>query len=184
MRPRPFEPFRPHLTGTAAVVAMMLVGLVWPDVDLAIPFVPHRSALTHSVIVPVALWIAGIVPPRLVAGALMGQAVSLTADLFPRAWMGFATIHVPLWGSLGLLSPLWLVANVLAALILAHVIVTDSGRQPWPKLAYGALALLSVAYAVVIEHSLRPLLAFPVLWWVSLKLATTAFPPEPRRPGS
>ena len=27
----------------AAVVGMMLVGLVWPDVDQAIPFLPHRS---------------------------------------------------------------------------------------------------------------------------------------------
>lgn len=163
----------------AAVIGMMLIGLVWPDVDLAIPFLPHRSGLTHSILMPVALLGAGVLRGPLVGGMLLGMALALTADLFPRHWIGFANIHLPLWGSLGWLSPVWLAFNVVAALMLAHIELTAAGRRPWPWISYGALALLTVGYALFVEHSLAPLLAFPALWFLSTRLADRAF----RRPG-
>ena len=166
------------LKETAAVLGLMLAGLVWPDIDQAIPFLPHRSGLTHSVLLPLALLGAGILRGPLLGGLLLGLGISLTADLFPRHWIGFAEIYLPLWGSLGWLSPAWLAANVLAALILAHVELTAGGRRHWPWLTYGAAALLSVAYAILVEHSLWPLLAFPALWVLSVKLATRAFGPR------
>ena len=159
----------------AAVIGLMLVGLVWPDVDLAIPFLPHRSGLTHSVLLPVALLGAGLLRGPLVGGMLLGLALALTAALFPHAWIGYTTVHLPLWGGLGWLSPVWLVGNALAALILAHYELTAGGRRPWPWVSYGALAALTVVYALVVERSLWPLLAFPALWFLAVRLADRAF---------
>ncbi|MEI8396627.1 MAG: hypothetical protein WCF85_17985 [Rhodospirillaceae bacterium] len=168
----------PNFKEIATILGMMLVGLVWPDIDLAIPFLPHRSALTHSILVPVALLGIGFLRGPATGGMLLGVSVSLTADLFPRAWIGFANVHLPLWGSLGWMSPVWLVVNILAALILAQYELTGGGRRSRPLIPYVALGILATGYALTVEHSLWPLLAFPVLWFISIKLAAGVFGPE------
>ncbi|CAK0754300.1 LexA-binding, inner membrane-associated hydrolase [Azospirillaceae bacterium] len=166
-----------HLKQSAELYAMMLVGVVWPDVDLAIPFVPHRSALTHSVLL--ALVLLKFLPERVVAGLLLGMAVTLNADLFPHAWTGFATIHVPLVGSLGLLSPVWLLLNVFAALFGAFHLLSDHGRKRPEILPLAATLGLAVLYGLFVEHKIIPLLVFAALGWFALRLYTRVFPQLP-----
>lgn len=149
-------------------IGMVAVGIVVPDVDLAIPFVPHRSGLTHSVLVPVVL--LAYVPAwqrHLIAGMALGIAIALAADLFPAHWhwTGFATIHLPLAGSLGPWSPVWLAAQVVLACGLAHFLVAVADRGGGLVPAYRVAAPVAAAgYSFLIEHKIVPLLAFLVLW--------------------
>jgi hypothetical protein len=162
-----------HLKQSAGLYAMMLVGLVWPDIDLAIPFLPHRSALTHSVLA--ALVLLAFLPERVVAGMLLGLAVTLTADLFPHAWVGFATIHVPLLGSLKLLSPLWLLLNVFAALLLAFHLLSHHGHNRPERLPLAAALALAVFYGLLVEHKIVPMLVFAAIGWFGLRIYARAF---------
>lgn len=106
-------------------------GLFWPDVDqLLAPLIGHRSILTHSVLAPLLLltvWRHRVTAPT-VAWFSFGIATHLLADLFPRAWVGFALVQLPLGlGNLGSLSPLWIGGNALAALWLCEWLLRHEG---------------------------------------------------------
>ena len=80
-----------------------LAGLNLPDVDqrVAWSWLIHRSILTHSPLIPLAVYIgvAIVGKPqvfRLPAMYLsLGFAVHLAFDLFPKEWIGFALIRLP-----------------------------------------------------------------------------------------
>ena len=111
----------------------------FPDWDqvISIPLViQHRSMITHSCLL--VFLVAGI--PRygrkMAWGAAIGLAIHLVSDMFPKAWKGFAFIHIPLFGRLtwipfdGDLIPtifsfLWLGGNVLAGFYIAAKATQD-----------------------------------------------------------
>ena len=133
-----------------AALAAFVVGLGLPDLDQMLPL-PHRSALTHS-IVPTLLLLARREWRTLAGGVGIGSGVHLAADTFPNAMVGFATVKLPLVGSLGATaSYAWLATNaLLAALIGASVLAGQLPRRAgWPV----ALALLagSIAYLFVTD---------------------------------
>ena len=79
-----------------AVVLAAWAGTTLPDIDQFLPL-DHRSALTHSLL-PAALawrWRAAA------AGLALGLGLHLSADLFPNAMQGFATVKLPFAGSIG-----------------------------------------------------------------------------------
>ena len=54
------------------------------------------------------------------AGFALGVAIHLAADLFPKAWTGFALISLPFYGWLPATASItWLVCSVVACLGLA-----------------------------------------------------------------
>lgn len=151
---------RSVMTAGLTLVAFV-IGLTLPDVDLLLHV--HRSGVTHSVL------------PALVAlgrarwrhagyGLAGGVGVHLSADCFPHAMTGYATVKLPFEGSIGAgWSYLWLGGNALLALGIAawalrrlHHPVAAAGvaagaavvalgylwRDPggWPVLAIVALA--------------------------------------------
>lgn len=107
---------RAALPAVLALVAFV-VGLTLPDVDLLIGV--HRSGVTHSVLLPV-LAFADARWRQAACGLAGGVAIHLSADCFPRAMVGYATVKLPFEGSIGAAgSYLWLGANALLALALA-----------------------------------------------------------------
>src|SRR5215207_621455 len=103
------------------------LGLHFPDVDTRFQWLIsprlllHRSAVTHGLIVPSLLFLSarakGKAPSfrSFVIGFSLASAVHLCFDFFPKGWVGFALIHVPLYGrTTALFSQAWIMLGVLA----------------------------------------------------------------------
>ncbi|EPX83252.1 putative membrane-bound metal-dependent hydrolase [Rubellimicrobium thermophilum DSM 16684] len=103
--------------GQAAIfVILALAFLPMPDIDLlAIRLLHHRSILTHSLLVPFLLWwFMPSLGPAAAAGAFLGVAVHLSADvLSPSRGYGLVWWPEPFQTSLGRWSRLWLLLNAI-----------------------------------------------------------------------
>jgi len=133
------------------VLAGFAAGLGVPDLDFVLPFVVHRSALTHSVL-PALLMLLHRERERIACGVALGIGVHLAADSFPNAMTGYATVKLPFAGSLGRAwSYVWLGANALGALLLGGVLAWRILPAPWGAGALGAVGLGSVAYLAVTD---------------------------------
>lgn len=108
---------RATLPAVLALIAFA-IGLTLPDADQWL-WLGHRSGVTHSVLIP-ALAFAQVRWRQAACGLVGGVGVHLSADCFPRAMIGYATVKLPVAGSLGAAgSYLWLGTNALLALGLA-----------------------------------------------------------------
>lgn len=135
----------------ALVLAGFAVGLGVPDLDFVLPFVVHRSALTHSVL-PALLLLLHPLRGRIACGVALGIGVHLAADSFPNAMIGYATIKLPFVGSLGRAgSYIWLGANALAALLMGSVLASRTLAPPWGAVVLASVALGSVVYLAVTD---------------------------------
>jgi len=105
------------------------VGTSLPDVDQRLPFLMHRSLLTHGLLLPVLLFVAIRKHPEHTArlftmGFCLASAIHLCFDLFPRGWRGYALIWIPLHGRAdATFSWLWIGAGCIVCLYLALVLV-------------------------------------------------------------
>ena len=83
-----------------SLIVGLALGNKFPDIDQDTALLVHRSVFTHGPLLPFLLFLvaSGIrfAPLRLFAmGFSLGVAFHLSFDLFPKAWQGFALIHVP-----------------------------------------------------------------------------------------
>ena len=155
-----------YTAGLFLFVIAAFVGLKLPDFDLAFrwyPLIMHRSLLTHSFLIPLLLFgalrphvIGKQADPRLrlsLMGFCLALAVHFCFDLFPGSWQGFARIHIPLDGWVGVVpSVLWLGTGALVSLYLACCL--------FQRISDAGLALLGLAacYGVCAAH--QPLFSF------------------------
>ena len=108
-----------------SLLAGLILGEWFADIDQRFDFLTHRSILTHGLIVPLLLYsmVAGLkaTPLRLfVLGFSLGLAIHLGFDLFPRAWRGYALIHVPLLGwTYPVFSWLWIAVSMICCFYLS-----------------------------------------------------------------
>ena len=119
-------------------IAWLLLGLAlgfrFPDIDQRLQLsglLVHRSILTHGFLLSLLLfWFIRYKrdsKPKLrlfVIGLSLAFAVHLCFDFFPKSWVGYALIHIPLYGrTSGLFSQLWIILSVGLCLYLAFVLV-------------------------------------------------------------
>ncbi|PYS75987.1 MAG: hypothetical protein DMF66_17220 [Acidobacteria bacterium] len=130
---------RYYIFGAAWLLLGLVVGLHLPDVDSrlqgSIPswLLLHRSILTHGCIVPLLLfWLArrrvGTAPSFLLfaVGLSLALAVHLCFDFFPRGWVGFALIHVPVYGrTTALFSQIWIILSIVVCLYVGFRLVRN-----------------------------------------------------------
>ena len=97
-------------------------GLVAPDVDQRLPFLTHRSLLTHGPwFALLATWLAQksqsqSAVPLIACSFVIGLALHFAADLFPKAWIGFALVHIPFWGRLPAAASVgWLIGSLVVS---------------------------------------------------------------------
>lgn len=155
----------------AAALAVLLAawaGTTFPDLDQVLPL-GHRSAFTHSIL-PAALaclWRKGL---AFAAGLALGLGLHLSADLFPEAMRGFATIKLPGFGSIGWqASYIWFAVNAFASLALGAWLV---GRMMGPKLALvllAGVALIGIAYLFTVDGGWWALAMFGGTGWLALR---------------
>ena len=114
---------------TATVLALFGLGFYLgsetPDLDQRTDLLLHRSILTHGLLAPLLVSkLFGGCSVRslqwLAAGFSSGVAIHLAADLFPKAWTGFALISLPFYGWLPPpVSIAWLVVSVVVCVGMA-----------------------------------------------------------------
>lgn len=151
-----------------AVLLAAWAGTTLPDIDLWLP-IGHRSGLTHSIL-PAALaclWRRG---RAAAAGLALGLGLHLSADLFPEVMRGFATVKLPLVGSIGWeASYIWFAVNAFACLALGAALL---GRLMGAKLALAllaAVALIGVAYLLSVDGGWWALAMFGGTGWLTLR---------------
>ena len=157
------------LESSLLFLAGVIAGVRLPDSDLVLPGFSHRSGITHSCLLPVICWLFWLSP---VAGGLaLGMALHMASDVQPKAWTGGAIIKFPLIGGIGLLSPVWLIVNIVGcAAVLMEILAqsTQSDRQLMllVSLFYSGwyfiqeekkplLPLMTLGFSLLLVHSMR-----------------------------
>ena len=92
-----------YVFGLVALLAGLIAGNWFPDIDQKTGLLLHRSIVTHGALVPLIVFAAAsgtrTIQLRWFAlGVTLGVAVHLSFDLFPSGWSGFALISVPGYG--------------------------------------------------------------------------------------
>lgn len=136
---------RRHELALLAIVFAALAGTTLPDLDAALGL-GHRSGLTHSLL-PAAIALARPGWRPVAIGLALGVGLHLSADLFPNAMRGYATIKLPGEGSIGgRASYLWLLANAGAALALGGWLLARFTDRLRAALTLAAVAVVGVGY--------------------------------------
>ena len=117
----------------------LALGLHFPDIDSRFQLsglLLHRSILTHGALLTLLLFL--LVRRRrgtmsalrlFVIGVNLAVAVHLCFDFFPRNWIGFALIHIPLYGwTSSLFSQTWIVLSTIVCLHLAFILIRNFGE--------------------------------------------------------
>ena len=154
------------LIAVFATLLAFVVGLTLPDIDMAL-WLGHRSAVTHSVLLPAALlarrrWWPGA------CGFGGGLWLHLAADFFPNRMIGFATVKLPMLGALSAAgSYWWLGVNALACLLLAACVLGRLHAGGAAVLVAGAAAVAGVAYLWRTDGGWPVLAIIAVLVWMA-----------------
>jgi len=152
----------------AAVLAATVAGTTLPDLDLGLGL-KHRSALTHGVL-PMAVAMMDRRTWPVAAGLGLGIGLHLAADLFPNGMRGYATIKLPLWGSIGRdLSYLWIGANAALCLGGGAWLLGQVADQRTARAALGAAGVVGVAYLLRTDGGWWALMLFAGLGWLALR---------------
>jgi len=117
------------MKATVSLIIFSFLGLSFPDTDfLLFPVLSHRSIITHSIIIPFLAYIYlkkkkninNEYIDLIYSGFLVGIGVHLIADLFPKAYIGYALIKLPFHFSIGVVPTIiWILFNIIFAFKLA-----------------------------------------------------------------
>ena len=147
-----------------AVPVAALAGTTLPDLDMTLGL-GHRSGLTHSVL-PLALLAAR---PRwwpVAAGVALGIGLHLSADCFPNAMRGYATVKLPVVRSIGRgWSYLWLGANAVACLMIGGWWLRMHASLQEAAWVLVAVVAIGVSYLVVTDGGWPALVVFTGAGW-------------------
>jgi hypothetical protein len=158
-----------YLSGILLLLFGVAVGLFFPDLDQRLPFLLHRSIITHAGLWALVLFActhrARNPALRLLAlGFSEALAIHLGFDLFPNAWSGYALISLPFVGRTSpTFSWLWLALSILLCLVVVVALVRNAGEA---VLAAITLIVAFAAYALAEQV---------LIWWevVALGVAIT-----------
>ncbi|WP_257280114.1 MULTISPECIES: hypothetical protein [unclassified Endozoicomonas] len=108
----------------------LVAGIRLPDIDLVFPGLSHRSGITHSCLLALLPLMFDL--PFVAGGLAMGIALHLSSDIQPRTWSGGALIKFPILGSIGILSPLWILFNIVGCIVvLFHILPQEHEVGRW-----------------------------------------------------
>lgn len=142
-----------------AIPFAALAGTTLPDFDLALGL-GHRSALTHSVL-PLCVALARLRWRPVAIGLALGIGLHLSADVFPNAMRGYATVKLPDLGALGAgASYVWLAANAFLSLGAGALLLARFTTRLHAGTVLAAVAALGVGYLYATDGGWPALLVF------------------------
>ena len=174
----------------------LLAGLEFPDFDLHIfIFLGHRSIITHGIIVPYLLYkfltkdggfkfankffgrfltdkkIVNETLDYAYIGFLIGIAIHLCADLFPKAWIGYALITFPPYIPMGVsFSILWMFGNLFFALRIAFKKLKEKETEKKTNnKIFLSILVIGIIYLIIdtmfVSKIILMLISFPIIWF-------------------
>lgn len=153
---------------SAAVIAAAIAGTTLPDLDAALGL-RHRSALLHGVL-PMAVALLDRRTWPVAAGLGLGIGLHLAADLFPNGMRGFATIKLPLYGSIGARnSYLWIAANAAACLAGGAWVLGRLATRQTAAAVLAAIGAIGIVYLLRTDGGWWALMLFAGLGWLALR---------------
>lgn len=133
------------LLGLLALAVAAFAGIGLPDLDLHLPLLDHRDALTHSILPALPALARRWLHP--VAGGLaLGLGLHLSADVFPEAMVGYATVKLPFAGSIGDWSYGWLLGNAMIGIALFAWLLDRTLAAPVRMAIVGGSACFGLWY--------------------------------------
>ncbi len=152
----------------ATVAAATAAGTRLPDLDTPLQL-PHRSALVHSVL-PFYVATLDLRTWPVAAGLGFGVGFHLAADLFPGTMRGFATIKIPLIGSIGAFpSYIWIAVNAAANMVGAFVILQWIAADRVAACALAATGVLGASYLLRAQGGLYALGVIAGIGWLIIR---------------
>lgn len=150
----------------------------FPDIDLKIRYIRHRSILTHGFIMP-ALMLLVVGAARnervdwFIAGFATGVAAHLAFDLFPESWRGYAMISAPIYGSLSRrASKAWIALSAFACLSASLLLAPGTAGAVACAVALAALYIHGVTAQK--ESAVGPFIILVILGSGAWALASNA----------
>jgi hypothetical protein len=164
------------LATAAAILLFAFIGLTLPDVDQPLPL-DHRSAVTHSIL-PAAVALLRRWARPIAAGLAFGIGLHLSADVFPNAMIGYATVKLPLAGSIGPgASYAWLAINSVACTILgAWLVGRELSQLAIRRLLLAAMVVLGAAYLLATDGGWAALGVYGLAGWLFFRRRERAKP--------
>lgn len=158
-----------RLLALPALLLCVIAGLTLPDIDQPLPL-DHRSALTHSIL-PALLALARRWARPVAGGLALGLGLHLSADVFPNAMIGFATVKLPFAGSIGSdASYVWLTANALGCILLGGWLLRDLIQAPLARLiCLAAICLIGASYLFGVDGGWPALAIYLAAGWLALR---------------
>lgn len=148
----------------ATVVLAAAAGTRLPDLDTPLRL-GHRSALIHSVL-PALVALLDVRTWPVAAGLGLGIGLHLAADLFPGSMRGYATIKLPLGGSIGVWpSYIWIAAHGAANLVGGALLLERIADRPVAAGALAASGVVGLAYLVRAQGGLCALMLLGTIGW-------------------
>lgn len=149
----------------ATVLLAAAAGTRLPDLDTPLRL-GHRSALIHSVL-PALVAMLDVRTWPIAAGLGLGIGLHLAADLFPGSMRGYATIKLPLGGSIGVWpSYLWIAAHAAGNLIGGTLLLERIADRPVAVGALAASGVVGLAYLVRAQGGLCALALLGTIGWL------------------
>ena len=173
----------------------LLAGLEFPDTDFILIFIlDHRSIITHGILIPFFLYryltkegkqdfinkyFSKILTSNKIKnefldytyiGFLIGIAIHLCADLFPKAYIGYAMIKLPFFIPIGgPLSMLWMFGNMFFALKIAFKKLKEKNIETESqKRIFFAIMGIGIIYLILDTNFVSKIalmvISFPIIW--------------------
>ena len=170
-------------------------GLEFPDLDLILIFIlDHRSIITHGILIPFFLYryltkegkqdflnkyFSKILTSNKIKnefldytyiGFLIGIAIHLCADLFPKAYIGYAMIKLPFFIPIGgPLSMVWMFGNMFFALKIAFKKLKEKNIEAESqKRIFFAIMGIGIIYLILDTNFVSKIalmvISFPIIW--------------------
>jgi len=173
----------------------LLAGLEFPDTDFILIFIlDHRSIITHGILIPFFLYryltkegkqdfinkyFSKILTSNKIKnefldyayiGFLIGIAIHLCADLFPKAYIGYAMIKLPFFIPIGgPLSMVWMFGNMFFALKIAFKKLKEKNIETESqKRIFFAIMGIGIIYLILDTNFVSKIalmvISFPIIW--------------------
>ena len=173
----------------------LLAGLEFPDLDLILIYIiDHRSIITHGILIPFFLYryltkegkqdfinkyFSKILTSNKIKnefldyayiGFLIGIAIHLCADLFPKAYIGYAMIKLPFFIPIGgPLSMVWMFGNMFFALKIAFKKLKEKNIEAESqKRIFLAIMGIGIIYLILDTNFVSKIalmvISFPIIW--------------------
>lgn len=153
-----------------AILVGSAFGIRIADIDQNLPYIKHRSFLTHGPLM--ALFVLNEpfdspVTSHFFVGFFVAYAIHLNFDMWPEQWHGIAKIHIiNKWRLGALLSFAWLAVGVVASLLVSAYAVI--GLDSW----FGLWVVPTLAIYLFVQKIGKERVVMPALSLILLGAAT------------